>query len=140
MESELAELMRRVDKLERGNARLKLAGLTLVLFVSGFVLAGARTPPRTIEAEKIAILDAHGRAKLTISTPAFAGVAVGTNPDDAVIWLSDVEGRDRAMLSADGLFFGNGRSKPTITLSSDPNGTSALRLYGANGKVSWSAP
>jgi hypothetical protein len=89
--------------------------------------------------QKIVLLDSHGRAKLTIGTPALTGATVGVNPDDAVIWLTDDKGADRAMLTADGLFFANRDAKPTISISSDPR-TPELKLYGIDGKVLWSAP
>ena len=54
-------------------------------------------------------------------------------------WLTDDKGTDRAMLTSDGLFFANRDARPTITISSDPK-TSELKLYGIDGKVSWSAP
>ena len=44
------------------------------------------------------------------------------------------------MLTGDGLFFANGKGRPTVSLGTDSNGTSALKFYGTNGKVSWSAP
>ncbi|MGA3055898.1 MAG: hypothetical protein ABSD63_16960 [Candidatus Korobacteraceae bacterium] len=111
-----------------------------VLLVS-FVFVGAGKSPRTIAAEKIVLLDSHGRARLTIATPAIVGAVVDTGPDDPVIWLTDDKGADRAMLTADGLYFANDKSRPTVTLSSGPKrGAPALRFYAADGKVSWSAP
>ena len=62
------------------------------------------------------------------------------NPDYPVIWLTDDKGTDRAMLTVDGLFFANSKAKPTVSLSSVPDGMSGLKFYGTNGKVSWSAP
>jgi hypothetical protein len=103
------------------------------------VFSGAGKATGTIEAQRIVLLDRHGHAKLTIGTPALTGATVGANPDDAVIWLTDDKGTDRAMLTPEGLFFANHDARPTITISSDPK-TSELKLYGVDGKVAWAAP
>jgi hypothetical protein len=65
--------------------------------------------PKTVEAEKIILRDSHGRARLTIGTPEFAGATVDMKPDDPVVWMSDDKGIDRAVLTTDGLFFSDGR-------------------------------
>lgn len=121
-------------------AFLKGIALLVTLGAAVIVLAGSTKTLRTIEAQKIVLLDSHGHARLTIGTPAGAGAAIGVGPDDPVIWLSDPNGADRAMLTTDGLFFANGKTKPTVSLSSDVHGRSTLKLYGSDGKVSWSAP
>jgi hypothetical protein len=140
MTSEVDNLVQRVAKLERQNRQLKMIGLGVALGAATFLLMGAARTPKTVEAEKIVIRDHHGRARITIGTPAFAGAAISTNSDDPMIWLTDDKGADRAMLATDGLSFANGKSRPTVSLSSDPNGLSGLKLYGTDGKVSWSAP
>jgi hypothetical protein len=62
-------------------------------------------------------------------------------PDDPAIWISDAKGTDRAILTAEGIYFAGGNAKRTVDLSSDPRpGMSALKFYGPDGKVSWSAP
>jgi hypothetical protein len=141
MRPEVELLTKRVDRLERENRLLKGTGAGTLLGLIVLLCAGAATKPRTIEAEKIIIRDSHGRARVTIGTPAFAGTTVDTKSDDPVIWLTDDKGADRAMLTADGLRFGNGQERPLVELSSDPRpGGSTLRFYGPDGKVSWSAP
>ena len=140
MGSESDSLIQRVERLERQNRQLKMAGLGIVLGMATFLLMGAASTAKTVEAKKIVVLDRHGRARITIGTPAFAGAAIATNPDDPVIWLTDDKGADRAMLANDGLSFANGKAGPTVRLSSDPNGLSGLKFYATDGKVSWSAP
>jgi len=140
MVREFDNLAQRVDKLERQNRRSKQTIIGIALCATVLLLAAADRAPRTIQAERIILLDSHGRAKLTITTPAFSGASIDVNPDDPVIWMTDDKGADRAMLTTDGLFFANGKARPTVSLSSDPNGASALKFYGTNGKVSWSAP
>lgn len=140
MGSESDSLIQRVERLERQNRQLKMAGLGIVLGMATFLLMGAASTAKTVEAKKIVVLDRHGRARITIGTPAFAGAAVGTNSDDPMIWLTDDKGADRAMLADDGLFFANSKARPTVSLSSDPSGLCGLKFYGTDGKVSWSAP
>lgn len=140
MVQEFENLAQRIEKLERQNRRFKQIGIAIALCATILLLTAANKVPRTIQAERIILLDSHGRAKLTMSTPAFSGATIDVNLDDPVIWMTDDKGADRAMLTTDGLFFANGKARPTVSLSSDPNGTSALKFYGTNGKVSWSAP
>ena len=140
MTSEVDNLVQRVAKLERENRQLKMVGLGIALGIATFFLMAAAGTPKTVEAEKIVVRDRHGRARITIGTPASAGAAIATNPDDPVIWLTDDKGADRAMLANDGLSFANGKAGPTVRLSSDPNGLSGLKFYATDGKVSWSAP
>lgn len=134
-------LLARVERLERENRRLKLVGLGVALCITVLLLMAVDKTPKTIEAEMIVVRDSHGRARITIGTPAFAGVTIGAyNPDDPGIWMTDAKGADRAMLVTDGLFFANGKAKPTVSLSSAPDGTSGLKFYGTNGKALWTAP
>lgn len=141
MTTESGSLTDRVARLEQENRWLKMVGVAAAVLLVSLVLIGAGKGPRTIEAEKIVLLDSHGRARLTIATPAIAGATIDAGPDDPVVWLTDDKGADRAMLTTDGLYFANDKSRPTVTLSSGPKrGAPALRFYAADGKVSWSAP
>jgi hypothetical protein len=139
MASEIDVLTARVARLEDQNRRLKLIGVGIVLASMGLVSMGLSGKPRTIEAEKIVVLDSHGRARVTIGTPEAAGIAVAMKPDAPGIWLSDEHGTDRTILTADGLRIGDSGGKPRAELSTEPS-RSALRFYGPDGKVSWSAP
>ncbi len=141
MTPEIEELTQRVGRLERENRWLKLLVTGVVLASMVLVSVGLGGKPRTIEAEKIVLLDSRGRARVAIGTPAIAGAAVDMKPDAPAIWLSDESGTDRAILTADGLRFGNGQAKPLVELSGDRRpGRFELRFYGPDGKVSWSAP
>jgi hypothetical protein len=137
--SEIEVLTQRLARLERANLRLKVLGVGTGLVSGAILLMGFAGQPRTIEAEKIVIRDSHHRARLTIGTPEYAGVAIMMKPDEPAIWLSDENGSDRAIVSSDGLYFANGRGKPLASLSTGP-GQPELRLYGQDGKISWSAP
>ena len=138
MQSEIETLKIRLAQLERSNRLLKLIGLGVVLGSAALVSMGLGGKP-PIEAEKIVILDSHGRARLMIGTPSVAGAAVDLKPDSPAIWLSDESGSDRAILTSDGLYLANGHEKPLVDLSSGPS-RPTLRFYGPDGKVSWTAP
>ncbi len=132
------ELTQRVGRLERENRWLKLLATAVVLASIVLVSVGLGRKPRTIEAEKIVLLDSRGRARVTIGTPEFAGAAVLLKPDAPAIWLSDESGTDRAILMTDGLMFGNGRGKPLVELSANAErGGPELRFYGSDGRVFW---
>jgi hypothetical protein len=132
-------LTERVERLERENRRLKLMGIALALPLVVLICVGAAGKPRTIVAEQIVVLDSHGHARVTIGTPEVVGAAVAMKPDAPGIWLSDENGIDRTILTNDGLRIGDSRAKPLVELSTEPS-QSALRFYGPDGKVSWSAP
>lgn len=139
MASGMEALTQRIERLEWQNRRLKLMGIALALPLVVLISIGTAGNPRTIQAEKIVILDSHGRARITIGTPEFSGAAVEMKPDTPAIWLSDENGTDRTILTDDGLRVGNSKGKPLLELSAKPS-RSALLFYGADGRVSWSAP
>jgi len=141
MTGEIELLASRIGRLERENRCLKMIVLGIALALTSVLLMAAGAKPRTIEAEKIVILDSHGRSRVTIGTPEFAGIAVDTKPDEPVIWLTDENGTDRAMLATDGLRLSNSHAKPVVELSGDSGpGRSGLKFYNADGKIAWSAP
>jgi hypothetical protein len=140
MTSQVDILARRVARLELQNRQMKIVALGVALVVATILLAGAAKTPRTVEAEKIVVRDRHGRARITIGTPAFAGTAIDANSDDPVVWLTDDKGSDRVILATDGLSFANNKAKPTVRLSSETEGSPGLKFYGTDGKISWSAP
>src|SRR5258706_313951 len=121
MLSDIGALTLRIARLERANRRLKLIGLGVLLASVALTSMGLSGKPRTIEAEKIVILDSHGRARLTIGTPKVTGATVDVKPDEPAIWLSDETGSDRTVLTADGLYLANTRGKPLVSISSGQN-------------------
>jgi len=141
MHSEFANLQERVGELEQENRRLRVVGTAMAVLFIALLLIGAANKPRTIEAEKIVLLDSHSRARITIGTPKFAGAAIETGTDDPIIWLTDENGTDRAILSSEGLRFANEKGKPLVSITSDPRpGRSRLSFYGPDGQIAWSAP
>ncbi|HTT62824.1 MAG TPA: hypothetical protein VMG35_13315 [Bryobacteraceae bacterium] len=135
---EIEALAARIDRLERANRRLKLISAAVGFALAVFLSLGAGGRPRTVEAEEIIIRDSYGHARLMIGTPEFVGPAIDMDRREPGIWLSDGNGQDRAMLSSDGLYFANEHSKPLLSL--EAGRFPEIRLYGPDGKVSWSAP
>lgn len=141
MTPDLDRLAERVKRLERENRFFKLAGAVLACSLLAAVSLGFGNKPRTIEAEKIVLRDAHGRARLTIGTPATNGAALAMQPDDPAIWLTDEKGLDRTIITTDGIYFANEKSLPVIDLNSGAaTGAPSLRFYDADGKMIRSLP
>lgn len=116
------ELIERLEKLERENRRMKrLGGAALVLAATLGVIYATRPVSDTITARKFIVLDRQGRARITLSTPAYAGAVVDeTDPDDPTIWISDARGQDRAILTGGGLSFADEKEKPLAAYSATP--------------------
>jgi hypothetical protein len=138
MQPEIEALTMRIARLERANRWMKVIAVGSALAAAGLVLMGSSGKPRTIEAEKVVILDSHRRPRITIGTPEIVGVAVGMKRDEPAIWLSDENGSDRTILASDGLYLADGRAKPKVSLTSGPV-RPELRLYGSDGKLAWTA-
>jgi len=133
-----SEIVRRLEKVERENRFYKLATICAACGAVILILMGAVKSPRTIEAEKIVLLDSHGQARVTIGTPRFTGAAVDMQPDDPAIWISDTNGADRTIITADGIYFADSNEKRIVDLNSYPR--PGLKFYGPDGKVNWMAP
>lgn len=122
----------RLEKLERENRRLKQVGAVALVLVASVLLMGQAKQSRTIEAERIRLLDSHGRARLTIGTPGSSGVAIDMKPDEPAIWLSDERGTDRAIITTDGLRLADAKGKPRADKAVEAN---EFVLKDASGKV-----
>ena len=139
MTSEVDVLKSRVTRLEQANRTLRIIFASALVVSAALVSMGLHGKPRTIEAEKLVILDSHGRQRLVIGTPEVAGTAVDMKSDAPGIWLSDENDSDRAILTPEGLYFANEHEKPLVDLSSGP-GEPELRFYGPGGKIVRSVP
>lgn len=102
----------RLDALEKQNRRLKyIVGAAVLAFIlTG--LMGLTQPHRIVEAEQFVLRDSQGRVRITIGTPKSSGAAVGLQPDDPAIWITDEKGQDRAILTKDNLRFADEKEKP----------------------------
>jgi len=102
----------RVELLERQNRNLKRIGIAAFLMMAVAFLMGQARPSRTVEAERIIMLDSHGHARITIGTPGSSGAAVDMKPDDPAIWMSDERGVDRLILTVDGIKLADAKGRP----------------------------
>ncbi len=112
MEASTDLIARRIAKLEGENRVLKIGEIGLALFMVGLLAMGTSKPPKTIEAEKIVLLDQHGHPRIIMGTSLYGGPAFDMKPDDPAIWLADDKGVDRAILATDGLRFATAEAKP----------------------------
>ncbi len=131
-EPTLDTLTQRLDRLERENRRLKVAGAILLLALAAVGAMGQMTPravPKVVEAERFVLRDTKGNI-LAI---------MGTEASGTSLSLYDQKGKPRAWLgvTADGapvlaLFDQNGKDRAGLVLGAD--GTPALALLDQNGK------
>jgi hypothetical protein len=137
---EMDALVERVRRLEQQNRAIKwiAAGILLLVIVTG--LAAQQRPVRTIEAEKFVLLDSKGRARVTIGTPRSSGVAIDLPADEPSIWISDVNGTDRVIITTDGLRLANESSKPAASLTFTNKKGAEILLHNADGKLLYRAP
>jgi hypothetical protein len=131
-------IKRRLESLERSNRRLQWAlAISIVLAIAGS--ATARPKDRVLNVEEIVVRDSAGRARLIIGTPRVAGTAVSLPADDAAIWISDQNGNDRLIVTADGIRFANAKQRPSVDISAGALGAT-IHLYDSGNRLVWSAP
>ncbi len=127
-------LTKRLDRLERENRRLKIAGAFLVLALVAVGAMGQMIPravSKVVEAERFVLRDATGKIMAILGTE--PGVPAPK------LFLYDQNGKTRAMLSvlADGtpglaLFDQNGKGRAGLLLLA--SGAPGLGLHDQNGK------
>ncbi len=155
-------LIERLDRLERENRRLKIAGAILLLVVAAGGAMGQVLPkavPKVVEAERFVLRDTKGKILATLGAEASgllalvlydqngkARAVLGVVADGRpVLSLLDQNGKDRAGLGLlpDGvptlsLLDQNGKDRATLAVKAD--GTPALGLFDRDGKVIWRVP
>jgi hypothetical protein len=115
---ELQSVRGRLEKLEKQNRRLRRVGVGALMVVASVLLMGQARTSRTVTASKFVLLDSHGRARITIATPASMGTGVaGMGSDDPGIWISDEKGQERCMLTDDGMRLADGGGRPAARLT-----------------------
>jgi len=139
MTNEQGAIEERLEKLERQNRRMRLAGLGALLIAGAFVLMGQASRPRTqtVRAKSFVLVDANGmtRARLHMSAVGLvlsfydaegvsrAGLSVMS--DGPVLALNDANGKPRVWLSVSSegplfnLFDAKGESRAALSVSSD---------------------
>jgi hypothetical protein len=132
MTNEQGAIEERLEKLERQNRRMKLAGLGAVVIAGAFVLMGQASGPRTlpeVRAKSFVLVDANGetRARLYMSAP----------PERPELDLLDAKGNPRVVLDASGTSGGldllDAKGNERLTLYGPPIGP-GLVLTDANQK------
>jgi hypothetical protein len=153
--SDVQSIMRRLERVERENRRLKSLSLVIAIIV-GAVLVMAQAPshrtPRTIEAEQFILKDASGKVRADLSmadnTPVLALLSDKGSP------LVNLQGSDSPALT-----LSNADSKELLKLLASPDvnslalydgqtarvgvgvwkGDAGFALYDDTGKLLWSA-
>jgi hypothetical protein len=88
--SHLDMVITRLEKIERQNHRLKLAGACLLILGSSLLLMGQfSSTPRTVEAEHFALLDRHGKIRARL----------GTLGESTILSMNDQQGLIRTSLT-----------------------------------------
>jgi len=149
---ELAVLRDRVDRLERGNRRLRRCGLFALLGAGLLVVMGQTSPgvvPEVIEAKRFVVKDASGRNLAALGTDRDgAPLLVLTNLDGGLgatlevtaarrptLTLYDRAGNSRAIMSVDSegspsLSLNDKTGTPRVGLAVATQGSGGLVLYG----------
>jgi len=111
-------IKQRLEKLERQNRRMKLAGVGALVIAAAFLLMGQASGPRTlpeVRANSFVLVDAQGRQRATLSM----------DMNEPGLALRDASGAIRAMLANSpqgptlGLLDANGKAAATLAVLSD---------------------
>jgi hypothetical protein len=140
MAIEMNSLAERVRRLEHQNRLMKRSAAGILLLVAVTSLTAQRRPVRTVEAEKFVLLDSKGRARVTIGTPPSSGLAIDTAADEPSIWISDANGMDRVIITAEGLRLANEAGKPAASLTFTNNKGAEILLQRSDGKLLYHVP
>lgn len=131
-ESDLGAITERLERLERQNRRLRLAGVVLLLVGAALATAGVAhpAPPPVLEAQRFLVRDPAGRPRAVL----------GVVGDASALNLYDRAGTGRASLTVDadggsrlGFFDREGRSRVALDLAGD--GTAMVGFYDRNGRA-----
>ncbi len=137
----LDALLRRLERLERQNRRLKFVGSAAVFLMGMVLLSGATGAkvPDEIRAKSFVLVDNGGTRRVVMDVVRLPFFDIGG------IRLFDARGRARASfaVASDGAsgvtLYSEGQTTQAV-LSADPDGTPHLQLFDKNGKVLWQAP
>jgi len=126
-------ILQRLEKLERQNRRMKLAGLGALIIAGAILLMGQTSGPRAlseVKANSFLLVDGSGRTRAVLHMMEHGGPGLA---------LYDENGKARAVLGVVsdgtpvfGLYGANGNMRATLTAFSDG---SKLDLFDANGKT-----
>jgi len=134
------ELIRRVEKLERDNRRLKGFGLaTLVLATALATIYATQPVPQKITAHEFNVVDNSGRVRVRMHT--FATVPPQI-PDESEIGVYDAQGRSAVHIIAGPggpsvILFAPTSEAPQVgvRIHADSSGEPSIGLFDAKGKA-----
>ena len=132
MISDLPDLAQRVEKLEKANRRLKLAGVLALALVGCLLLLGVASPKRTVEAEAFVLRDANGklRALLAVAAEGPGLSFIDANEKQRMLLEVSAEGPLVSLRDA------NGKSRMALGVLGDGlDAKTALILYDSNRKA-----
>ncbi len=131
--SDLPDLAQRVEKLEKANRRLKLAGVLALALVGCSLLLGAASPKRTVEAEEFILRDANGEVRAILHM----------KPNGPGLLFYDANGESRVALAVTrlgpmlALFDANRKTRALLGINeNEPR----LVFFDANEKLIFSVP
>jgi hypothetical protein len=152
--SELAVVVARLNRIEKQNARLRAAGVIILLLAVASVLMGQALPrSRVIEGEAFILKDGQGktRARLSLRTGFSPGLELydkdgnvrallGADPDSSSgLLFFDEEQKPRASLglNVDGprLWFADKSNKTRASINLSPDGSPGLELLDKDGNL-----
>ncbi len=148
VELEIETLARRLDRVERENGRLKLAGALVLIGMAAAMLMGQATPrkvAKVIEAEKFVLRDAGGTVRARLEILSFGKVQLvlfdkdekpqsilGVGSDGAGLILGGKEGT--TFLSTTLLLFSGKDFKIRLGMNLFPPQEPGLIMAGSDGK------
>jgi hypothetical protein len=129
----------RLERLERENRRIKLAGGAALLAAVALVLMGESKPDsiaKAVDAERFVVRDTSGTVRAVL----------GVNPDGNMgLEIRDANGKAGAALGMGtngnpALRLDGRAGKTGIALGVRSNNNPAMEFYDNDGKIVWSAP
>ena len=136
------EVTARIERLERENRRLKLAGGAVVAVLLGVALVGAVMPqeiPEVIEARGIRVVDENGTVRAEMLDGGISYYDENGTVRSTVVangfFYFDENVTTRAAMYADGITYADESGTMRATMNTD-----GIVLYDTEGNVIWQAP
>ena len=132
--SSLDSVLDRLATVEAENRSIRRAGAVVLSLVGAvLIMAQARPPSQTVEAERLVLRDAMGMARIVLSSGEGEGGA-------ASLTLSDANGNPRGMLvvlrdGVAGVALRDQRGRLRLVVQLDSGGAPSLRLLGTDARA-----
>jgi hypothetical protein len=136
---DLQTLAKRLEKVERQNRRIKLAGCLALIFTGVILLMGQAFPLSQIDAKCFRVFDEKGKARIVI------GTTEGWPGPMPCLGIMDERGEVRVMLGVDAegsphLSFNDERGKARVGLGMGKDGNCFLSFLDKSQKPIWIFP